>query len=563
MGMLRRNRTVLPTLGIGLTLLIPLFYLPVGSVLLQAFRTPEGHWSFAQAASLLTSGHTWHIAWFTVRQALYSTLGSVLIGLPGAYMISHFRFRGKSLLRSVSTIPFVLPPIIIVLGFVIFYGNQGILNRFLMHTFSLESPPLRIMYSLFAIVLAHSFYNFPIILRSVGTYWEGLSDHYERAAYSLGARRIRVFFTITLPRLLPAVISSSSLVFLFCFTSFAIILVLGGGPQFTTLEVEVYRQARISFDQASASVFALLSLCFTLIILLLYNKLSSRTPQEEGISTLEESPPRKVSSLPGKLASAAYIIFALVFLFAPLFSVILRSFQAQTHRAGEIIWTLRWYEQLFSPPAGVTAGNPAAAIGQSLFIALLTVLLTSPLALMFSYGTARLSRRLSPVFEVIMLLPMMISSVLLGLGYYLIARMFRGTAVFTPQVLIVFAHMVITLPFIYRITVPSARQAYAAYSPAAYALGASPLRSFKDVELPVIKASLLTGMVFVFALSMGEFNAALVLSDAQVQTIPILMYRLIGAYNFYAACALGSVLMLCSAAAFYLFDRAESSGGIL
>lgn len=538
-------------------LLVPLFYLPVGVVLLQAFRSPEG-WSSAEFISRITSGYTWRIAWFTIRQAFFSTLGSVVIGLPGAYLLAHYQFPGKKLLRAVSTIPFVLPPILIVLGFVIFYGNQGVLNRMLMNLFSLDRPPLRIMYSFTAIVLAHSFYNFPIILRSVGSYWEGLSDHYEQAAYSLGARRVRVFFSVTLPRLLPAIISASSLVFLFCFTSFAIILVLGGGPQFTTLEVEIYRQARTSLDYSSASVFALISLVFTLTLLLFYNRLSRSQSSEGSLrkSVLTQRP----TAVSSRVAILLYVVLSLVFLLSPLFSVVLRSFQAQTHRAGDVIWTLRWYRELLQPPGRVMVGNSARAIGQSITIALLTVLFTTPLSLLFSYGTARISRRYASFFEVTMLLPMMISSIILGLGYYLITYHLRGFGLARPHMLIVAAHVVITLPFIYRITSAQARQAYLSYAPAAYSLGSTPWQTFRRIELPLIKGSLYTGMVFVFALSMGEFNAALILSDSAIQTIPILMYRLIGAYNFFGACALGTILMVCSAAAFYLFDRSDTGG---
>ncbi len=549
------RRTGIPALCFGMVMLIPLFYLPVGAVLLQAFRTPEGTWSAGELFSRLSSAYTWRIARFTVTQAFFSTLGSVLIGLPGAYLISHREFRGKNLLRSVSTIPFVLPPILVVLGFVIFYGNQGFLNRALMNLFSLQRPPLRIMYSFFAIVLAHSFYNFPIILRSVGTRWESLSNHYEQAAYSLGAKPLRVFFTVTLPRLMPALISSSSLVFLFCFTSFAVILVLGGGPRFTTLEVEIYRQARTSLDMSSASVFALISLVFTFTLLLFYNRLSrtsvSREPGGRSTSVF-----RPCSSPLSRAAVFLYICFALLFLLAPLVSVMLRSFQAQTHRAGDVVWTLQWYTQLFSRTGGSLMGAAASAVLQSLTIALVTSAAAAPLALLFSYGTARMSYRGSSVMEVILMLPMMVSSIILGLGYVLTARTVRAN----PHMLIVLAHMVITLPFIYRITVPAAREAYRSYAPAAYSLGAKPLRTFLDIELPLIKKSLLTGAVFVFALSMGEFNAALILSDASIQTIPILMYRLIGAYNFFGACALGTILMICCAAAFYLFDRSSSGG---
>ncbi len=539
------------TLSAGLLLLLPLFYLPVGMVLIQAFRGADGTWDTSLLIASLSSPYTWRIAAFTFRQALYSTLGSLIIGLPGAYLLSHYRIRGSGLLKSLSTIPFVLPPIIVVLGFVLFYGNQGILNRVLMRVFSLPEPPLRIMYSLGAIILAHSFYNFPIVLRSVSAYWEGLSTHYEAAAHALGAKRLRVFITVTLPRLLPAIISASSLVFLFCFTSFAVILVLGGGPRFTTLEVEIYRQARTSLDLQAASGLALLSLAITVTLMLGYMRL------QRTLALREEQGSGGRLHLAGRYSVIAaagtylYTIFALLFLLAPLASVVLRSFQAQTHRAGEIVWTLRWYRELFAPIQGAFIGRSGTSVLQSLGIALVTVAAATPLSLLITYGTTRSASASARISEVLLMIPIMVSSIILGLGYYLFSR---NLGFMGPYVLIVCAHVTITLPFIYRLMLPASQKIYRTYAAASYVLGAPPVRTFTSVELPLLRGTVISGMVFVFALSMGEFNATLIVADASVQTIPILMYRLIGAYNFFGACALGTVLMLCSFAAFFLFD---------
>ncbi len=181
---------------------------------------------------------------FTLLQATLSTLASLAVALPGAYLIATYSFKGKRMILALSAIPFVIPSILVVLGFVIFFfGNNGFLNRALMTLFQLEEPPLKILYSFPAIILAHTFYNFPIIMSLVSSYWEHMDENCEAASWTLGANKVRTFFSITLPRLIPAIVSSASLVFLFCFNSFAIILVLGGGPQFTTMEVEIYRQA--------------------------------------------------------------------------------------------------------------------------------------------------------------------------------------------------------------------------------------------------------------------------------------------------------------------------------
>ena len=140
---------------------------------------------------------------------------------------------------------FVLPSILVVLGFVIFYGNNGFLNRMLMSLLKSDEPVVKILYSFRAIILAHAFLNFPVALSLLTGYWSSLSRTAENAAATLGAGKLRIFLTITLSRILPVLLSAALLIFLYCFTSFSIILVLGGGPEYTTLEVEIYRTNNI------------------------------------------------------------------------------------------------------------------------------------------------------------------------------------------------------------------------------------------------------------------------------------------------------------------------------
>lgn len=149
------------------------------------------------------------------------------------------------------------------------FGNNGIINRFLMQLTGSGTPPLKILYSLKGILLAHGFYNFPVVLRIVASHWEAIPEKQEQAAQLLGAKRSAVFRTITLPQLMPAVVSSMLLVFLFCFSSFAVVMVLGGGPKTTTIEVEIFRLARINLDLRAAGRVALIAAGLTILPLLL------------------------------------------------------------------------------------------------------------------------------------------------------------------------------------------------------------------------------------------------------------------------------------------------------
>jgi thiamine transport system permease protein len=154
------------------------------------------------------------------------------------------------------------------------------------------------------------------------------------------------------------------------------------------------------------------------------------------------------------------------------------------------------------------------------------------------------------------MLPMITSSVIIGLGYVLIARILRPSLLGT-YLLITLAHTVIAFPFALRTILPKVRSLSETYLHASYTLGSSPRKTFRMIEIPLLRKTLLTAMVFAFALSLGEFNATLILSNSQIVTLPVVMYRLIGSYHFQGACALGSILIITSGLAFFLGEVAK------
>ncbi len=351
---------------------------------------------------------------------------------------------------------------------------------------------------------------------------------------------MRVFASVTAPRLMPAITAAASMIFLFCFTSFSIILVLGGGPRFTTLEVQIYQLARVRFDLPHAAAFALFSLAISSGVLIFY--IRSQHWMQRASADLSYPLQPKAPRRTHRVLIMLYGVIAGLLIIAPLGAIAVRSFQAPVFRTGTSVWTFRWYEQLFG--AGSTLGSftgSSSAILTSLSIASIVTLITIPSALSLGTLIIRLERRASMTMETILMLPMAISSVILGLGYSIIARMIPVEHI--TYLLIIGAHTVITLPFMLRAILPTYRTIHAAYTPAALILGARPFRTFVDIQLPLLSRAIASGAIFVFAISIGEMHATMLLSDARVVTIPILLYRLIGAYNFNGACALGTLLM--------------------
>jgi thiamine transport system permease protein len=529
-----------------------LFYLPIGSVLLKGFF-PQGNFDASVFIETIFSAYTLRILWFTFFQAVLSTIFSLLLGLPGAYLISMYTFPGRRIVRAASGVPFVLPPILVVLGFVIFFGNSGLLNTTLMRVFDLSEPPLRVLYSLKAIILAHGFYNFPIALRLIASLWQLLPPSQEWAAQTLGASRRRLFFTITLPQLLPAILAAGALIFMFCFTSFAIILVLGGGPQFTTVEVEIYRLAKTSFDIPAAGALSILALVLTLGIMGIYVKLQNKLAFHQELSAGPLRP--RTYHRPSRMGYGGIIgyIGAMILIVAgPLLAVVVRSLQKPVTRAGELQFTLEWYRQLFGSGTRQFGRIALPAIRNSVLIGILAAALAVVVGTALSYLTVRYRLKFGRLIDTLSMAPMAISTVILGLGYYLVARTlpdFGRGRIF----MIVAAHSVIAYPFVARTVSSVLKKIPPSQLQAAMLLGASPGKVFRTVEFPMMLPAIAAAAAFAFAISMGEINATLIFSSSTI-TIPLAIYRMIGSYNFFGACALGTILVAVCGLAFTLFD---------
>ena len=184
---------------------------------------------------------------FTIAQALISAFLATGVGLAAAFFCANRNFRMRSIVLALSSVPLCVPAVIIALGFILFFGTNGIFNTLIRFLFRIDRPIITSLFSLKGIILIHAFYNFPLAMKTITHMWERLGWEAEQAAELLGANRFRIFTTITLPALFHPVAASFLLIFLFCFFSFIIIL-LFGSLGVTTLEVELYKTARASLN---------------------------------------------------------------------------------------------------------------------------------------------------------------------------------------------------------------------------------------------------------------------------------------------------------------------------
>lgn len=531
-------------------LFLALFYFyPMVKIVLLSFL-PEGRWQPELVSRLFTRPTYVRILWFTTWQAVLSTILTLAVALPGAYIFARYRFRGKNLLQALMTVPFVLPTVVTAAAFRALLGDRGLINSWLMAGFNLASPPIRLDQTVYFFLLAHVFYNYSLVLRIVGGYWAGLDPNLAAAARMLGASPWQTFRRVTLPLLLPAIGSAALLVFIFCFTSFGVVLILGG-PAYSTIEVEIYRQAVQLFNLPMAAALSLIQITVNFLLMWLYARLDGRSRTSfYSDSAMGGS---VAPATPGQKCVVGANLFVMVLLLVtPLLALVVRSV------SGEGGPTLAYYAALFTTQArSVFSVEPITAVVNSIGFGIAAMILAVSLGLLASTFLASSRSRLTSFWDALIMLPLATSAVTLGFGYIVTLNTpplnLRDSLALVP-----IAHALVAFPFVIRCILPSIRQIPQTLREAATLLGASPVEVWRRVDLPIIFRAILVAAVFAFSISMGEFGASSFVTRPHTSTMPVAIFRFLGQpgdLNYGQAMAMSCILMLVSCSGFWLIGR--------
>ena len=423
-------------------------------------------------------------------------------------MLATYEFRGRRLLQALLVVPFVLPTVVVGAAFLSLLGPAW------------RRSASTCAGSAVAIVLAHAFFNHAVVVRTVGGLWEGLDPSTEEAARVLGASRWQAFRHVTWPAIRPAVASAAAIVFLFTFTSFGVVRILGG-PARSTLETEIYRQTADLLDLPVASVLALLQLAAVVAMLAVHSWLERRQDDEgrrdagarrgagcEAAATARGSSPTSRSWR--------------VWLGVPLLVLVARSF-----RVGDGYGLAGWRAL-----GGVSAGSrlfvsPLEAVANSLRFAAVATVLAVVLGGLAAAALVRSTGRAGSLASTACCsCPLGISAVTVGFGFLL--ALDEPVDLRASPWLVPIAQAVVALPFVVRTLTPVLRSIDPRLREAAAVLGASPRRAWLAVDLPLVWRALLVAAGFAFAISLGEFGATVVIARADAPTVPITIARLLG-----------------------------------
>jgi len=467
----------------------------------------------AGALEGLTPGD-WAALRFTLVQALLSAGVSVALAVPVAKALARRRFVGRGLLVALLGAPFILPVIVAILGLLAVFGQNGILSRGLL-AFGL---PRIDIYGLHGVVLAHVFFNLPLATRLILQGWLAIPSERFRLAASLGMGPRDVARVLEGPMLRGILPGAFAVIFVICLSSFAVALTLGGGPRSTTLELAIYQSVRFDFDLARAATLGLVQLGLALAAGLAAWALAGAVQIGGGLD-------RRVV-MPGaggwrRWADMAWLALVAAFLLTPLAMIVAQ---------GAGLWTL---------PASVWQ-----SAGHSVMVALGSTALCLALALPLATRGG----------EALALIGLALSPLVLGIGLFLLVNPWVSPfALALPVTALVNA--LVSLPFAVRILRPEAEAMRSDYGRLSAALGLRGWHQLRWVTWPRLRRPLGFSAGLTAALSMGDLGVIALFADPDRATLPLQVYRLMGAYRMDQAGAAALLLLILSLGLFWAFDR--------
>lgn len=510
--MAERAQPIRATAGIGAALLVVALIL--GTLVAVALRAETG-------SGLATSD--WSALRFTLTQASLSALLSVGLAVPVARALARRRFAGRRLLIALLGAPFILPVIVAILGLLAVFGRAGWLSA-LLGLFGLE--PVQI-YGLHGVVLAHVFFNLPLATRLILQGWQEIPAERFRLAAQLDAGPLAMWRLLEAPMLRRVAPGALAVVFAICLSSFAVALTLGGGPRATTIELAIYQAFRFDFDLGRAALLSGLQLVLTGAAALVALRVSTGEGFGAGLD-------RAVQRWDGKSTLArgldtGWILLAAAFLLLPLAAIVLAGL----------------------PELATLKGSVWQAAGNSVLVAALSTALLLVLALPMAAAAAAGRGRLA---ELSGILGLAASPLVIGTGLFIVIYPFASPFDLALPVTAL-VNAVMALPFAMRILAPRAQEVLGRYGRLSLSLDMRGWHFVRHVYLPRMRAQTGFAAGLAAALSMGDLGVVALFADPEFATLPLQIYRLMGAYRMEAAAAAALLLLALSMGGFWILDR--------
>lgn len=498
----------------------------------------------SQNANIFTDMDTriYRLLSFTIYQAFLSTIISVIIGTLLAWSISYRKnFFGRKILISIFSSSLVLPSLIVVFGLIGVFGRNGYINQISLFLFDISFGTY--IYGLVGILLAHTYLNASFASRALLSCFESIPQDKYKLAKSLNFTPWQRFIYIEYPMLKPTLLSISTTIFLLCFSSFAIVLLLGGSPEYNTLEVAIYEAIKLDFDISFALQIALIQITVAIVLVLASSKFKIDS-LKIGISTLY--PEIKYSKLLKVLQYIVIFIFSLFFI-SPLLVIIIDGIGAN-------------FNQILNDPIFIQS------FLTSLIIAFISSIITIFITIIMSNArtnlTSKIQRRndfMNTIFDNIIIFSsniyLAVPSLVLGLGFFIVSQRYDDSQYIWSWIAVLTANVLMSLPFAYSILTPIMTKTAQSYDKLNLSLNLSLVQKWIYVQYPHLKNSLVYVFALSFCFSLGDLGIISLFENEDFITLPWYLYQLMGSYKTQDAAGVALILLTLIISTFVLLPR--------
>ncbi len=467
---------------------------------------------------------------FTIFQAFLSTLFSLFIGLLSAWAFAHQNnFKSRSFFLVLLSSSLVLPSLVVVFGLIGIFGRNGYLNQLSLFLFDTSFGAY--IYGLSGILLAHVYLNASFALRALLHSFESIPKEKYKLAKSLNFSIFKRFWYVEYPALKSTLLSIGSTIFLLCFTSFAVVLLIGGNPSYNTLEVAIYEAVKLDFDIALAIKLALIQLAVSTILVILSSSFKIDVSNlKTSISSIDLKEPKSVQAI----QKIIIFVFSLFFIL-PLIVIFIDGLNADFIKI-------------------LTSEIFIKALVTSILLASVSSVITVIIALIFSntkrnftLDTRLAMKNYSKLFNIIVSfsanLYLAIPSLVLGLGFFLMYQKYDGSLFLWSASALIFVNVLMSLPFALAVLSPVMHKIAKRYDKLSFSLNLSTYERFKYVEYPYLKSSLAYVFALSFCFSLGDLGIIALFGSDDFITLPWYLYQLIGSYKTTDASGVALILL--------------------
>ena len=484
----------------------------------------------------------WSLLKFTLYQAFLSTLLSIIVGITLAWSLAHqSHFKGRSLLVALFSSSLVLPTLIVVFGLIGIFGRNGWINQLMLYLFDHSFGSY--LYGLAGILVAHVYLNASFASRSLLHTFESIPKEKYKLAKSLNFTTFQRFMYVEWPALRPTLLSIASTIFLLCFTSFAIVLVLGGSPAYNTLEVAIYEAVKLDFDIAMALKLALIQLGIsTLLVVFSSNFRTNLMNLKTGSVNIPWAEPKYIK----QIQMAVIFLFALFFI-SPLAVIVVDGIGADF---GRIVSETLFIKSFLT--------SITLAVISSILTVIIAILLSDTkrnFTLKHRLEKKRFSKLLNIIVSFSGNLYLAIPSLIMGLGFFLLSQRYEAPLVVWSTIALLTANVLMSLPFALSVLSPAMQKTAQRYDKLIFSLNLTKLQRWVYCEYPYLKSSL--GYVFAlsFCFSLGDLGIIALFGSDEFSTLPWYLYQLMGSYRTSDAAGVALILLAITLSIFILLPK--------